>query len=231
MRYSKDHKAATHARIVQNASVLLREKGARGVGVADLMKGVGLTHGGFYAHFGSRDDLVNEAIASALDQNAERWKAVAGDGPLETRLLALIDFYLSAGHRDRLGQGCALAALAADVSREGAKTRRTLLNKLDDLVRMLASEGGRPPVARARQRAIATIATLMGTLVLARIAGNGALSQEFLEAGKSAAHSYAETGAKRKLTSRKQVAVRKPKEGAHRAPLRQGSADRKRIKS
>ncbi|MDR3469436.1 MAG: TetR/AcrR family transcriptional regulator [Xanthobacteraceae bacterium] len=186
MRYTKDHKAQTHAKIVENAATQLREKGARGVGVADLMKDVGLTHGGFYAHFGSREDLVNEAIAFAMDQNTTKWHQVFGDIPVGERYPALVEAYLSTFHRDRPGEGCAIAALAADVSREGAKTRRLFLNKLDDQVGLLAAEDGHLPPRKARQKAIGAMATLVGALVLARIAKSGAQSQEILEAGKSA---------------------------------------------
>ena len=74
MRYSKEHKQETHARIVKKASVRLREKGAHGIGVADLMKEAGLTHGGFYAHFDSREALVIEAFAYAMDRSNEPWR-------------------------------------------------------------------------------------------------------------------------------------------------------------
>lgn len=202
MRYSKGHKAETHARIVRNAAVQLREKGARGVGVADLMKDVGLTHGGFYAHFSSRDDLVNEAIAAAMDQNVAQWAETIGNKSEEERFATFVDGYLSTKHRDKLGEGCAFAALANDVSRESAKTRRIFLNKLDGLVSMLAAGDGRRPTAQARQRAISTFATMMGTLLLARVAGNGALSQEILEAGKSTVPRRNGKAAPRKPASR-----------------------------
>ena len=74
MRYSKEHKSETHARIVKKASVKLRERGAHGIGVADLMKDAGLTHGGFYAHFTSREALVIKAFAYAMDRSTARWR-------------------------------------------------------------------------------------------------------------------------------------------------------------
>ena len=77
MRYTKEHKLETHARIVKKASVRLREKGAHGIGVADLMKDAGLTHGGFYAHFDSREALVVEAFSYAMDRSIERWRKIA----------------------------------------------------------------------------------------------------------------------------------------------------------
>ena len=227
MRYSKDHKAATHARIVQNASAQLREKGARGVGVADLMKDVGLTHGGFYAHFGSRDDLVNEAIAAALDQNAESWRQVVAGKPVEARGAALAEEYLSARHRDNPRKGCALASLAADVSREGPKTRRIFLSKLEGMVNLLAADDGRPPAAKARQKALGIVGTLIGTLVLARVAGSGALSEEILEAGRVAVLERNRVHATRKPALGKRGVSAKPKRGGRLLPEKM-AADRKR---
>src|SRR3982074_481300 len=103
MRYSKEHKLETHARIVKKASVRLREKGAHGVGVADLMKEAGLTHGGFYAHFDSREALVIEAFADAMDRSTERWRKLAEQTPPEKRLATIVGTYLTPLHRDDPG--------------------------------------------------------------------------------------------------------------------------------
>src|SRR5579863_9869134 len=100
MRYSREHKLETHARIVKKASVRLREKGAHGIGVADLMKDAGLTHGGFYAHFDSREALVIEAFAHAMDRSTERWRKQSEEAPAEKRLSAIVNGYLSPLHRD-----------------------------------------------------------------------------------------------------------------------------------
>src|SRR5271155_5546023 len=108
MRYSREHKFQTHTRIVKKASVKLREKGAHGIGVADLMKDAGLTHGGFYAHFDSREALVIEAFSHAMDRATERWRKAAETMPHEKRLAAVVDIYLSPGHRDDPGHGCAV---------------------------------------------------------------------------------------------------------------------------
>ena len=96
MRYSREHKLETHARIVKKASVRLREKGAHGIGVADLMKEAGLTHGGFYAHFDSREALVIEAFAYAMDRSTERWRKIAEETPPEKRLATIVDSYSDA---------------------------------------------------------------------------------------------------------------------------------------
>ena len=112
MRYSKEHKQETHARIVKKASVRLREKGAHGIGVADLMKEAGLTHGGFYAHFDSREALVIEAFRYAMDRSTERWRKLAEQTPPDKRLASIVDSYLTPVHRDDPGHGCAVPTLA-----------------------------------------------------------------------------------------------------------------------
>src|ERR1700722_10090914 len=111
MRYSREHKQETHARIVKKASVRLREKGAHGIGVADLMKEAGLTHGGFYAHFDSREALVIEAFAYAMDRSTDRWRKLADRTPPDQRLAAIVASSLPPAHRDAPGRGCAIPTL------------------------------------------------------------------------------------------------------------------------
>lgn len=186
MRYSKEHKLETHARIVKRASVRLREKGAHGIGVADLMKDAGLTHGGFYAHFDSREALVIEAFAYAMDRSTERWRKLAEATPPGKRLATIVDSYLTAVHRDDPGHGCAVPALGAEIARESSKTRRAFAIKLDEMIEMLAAQIPGVPHKASRKRALGTLATMIGTLVLARIAGNGDFSDEILVAGRDA---------------------------------------------
>jgi len=186
MRYSKEHKLETHARIVKKASVRLREKGAHGVGVADLMKEAGLTHGGFYAHFDSREALVIEAFADAMDRSTERWRKLAEQTPPEKRLATIVGTYLTPLHRDDPGHGCAVPTLGAEIARESPKTRKAFAAKLEQMIDMLAAQIPEPPRKAARKQAMAVIATLMGTLVLARVAGNGDFSDEILGAGREA---------------------------------------------
>src|ERR1700742_3454150 len=138
MRYSKEHKAETHERIVKQASVRLREKGAHGIGVADLMKEVGLTHGGFYAHFDSREALVIEAFGYAMDRGYERWRKIAEETPPEKRLATIVDSYLTASHRDDPGRGCAVPSLGAEIARESPKTRKAFAAKLEQMIDMIA---------------------------------------------------------------------------------------------
>jgi TetR/AcrR family transcriptional repressor of nem operon len=187
MRYSREHKLETHARIVKKASVRLREKGAHGIGVADLMKEAGLTHGGFYAHFDSREALVIEAFGYAMDRGIERWRRVAGQIPPDKRLSTIVEAYLTPTHRDDPGSGCAVPTLGAEIARESPKTRRAFAAKLEQMIDMIADQiPGVSPKA-ARKQAMATLATMMGAIVMSRIAGSGEFSDEILSAGREAA--------------------------------------------
>ncbi|MCX7318875.1 MAG: TetR/AcrR family transcriptional regulator [Hyphomicrobiales bacterium] len=207
MRYSKEHKAETHARIVKKASVRLRERGAHGIGVADLMKEAGLTHGGFYAHFDSREALVVEAFEYAMDRSIARWRQQSADTTPEERFSSIVNAYLSPQHRDNPGHGCAMPALGAEIAREGPKTRRAFAAKLDDMIGLLAEQlPGGPD--RARKQAMATLATLMGTILMARIAGTGEMSDEFLKVGRDAALAHAMPQPATRRTATKKAASR-----------------------
>src|SRR6478736_5786586 len=183
MRYSREHKQETHDRIVKKASVRLREKGAHGIGVADLMKEAGLTHGGFYAHFDSREALVIEAFAYAMDRANERWRKMAEQTPPEKRFSAIVETYLTPVHRDDPGHGCAVPALGAEIARESPKTRKAFAAKLEQMIEMMTDQIPDVP----RKAAIAALTTMMGTLVLSRIAGTGEFSDEILGSGREAA--------------------------------------------
>lgn len=187
MRYSPEHKQETHDRIVKKASVRLREKGAHGIGVADLMKEAGLTHGGFYAHFDSREALVIEAFGYAMDRSMEHWRKITDEASPEKRLALIAEAYLSALHRDNPGHGCSIPALGAEIARESPKARKAFAGKLDEMIELMADYI--PNVSRkaARKQAIATLATMAGTMLLARIAGSSELSDEVLKAGRDSA--------------------------------------------
>src|SRR5258707_10325147 len=186
MRYSREHKLETHARIVKKASVRLRERGAHGIGVADLMKDAGLTHGGFYAHFDSREALVIEAFAYAMDRGREHWRKLAEQVPPNKRLAMIVDSYLAPTHRDDPGHGCAVPTLGAEIARESPKTRKAFAAKLEQMIDMIAEQIQDVPRKAARKQAIAALTTMMGTLVLSRIAGSGEFSDEILASGREA---------------------------------------------
>lgn len=206
MRYSREHKQETHARIVKKASVRLREKGAHGVGVADLMKEAGLTHGGFYAHFDSREALVIEAFAYAMDRSMAHWRKLIEQTPPDKRLARIVESYLTPLHRDDPGHGCAVPTLGAEIARESQRTRKAFASKLEEMIDIMAEQIPDLPRKAARKQAMAALATMMGTLVLARIAGNSEFSGEILDAGRDAALERAlqtKTAAAKKPTSRR----------------------------
>ena len=205
MRYSKEHKQETHARIVRKASVRLREKGAHGIGVADLMKEAGLTHGGFYAHFDSRDALVIEAFAYAMDRSTARWRKMAEATPPEKRFAAIVESYLTPLHRDDPGHGCAITSLGAEIARESPRTRKAFAAKIEDMIDMMSDHLPDVPRKTARKHAIAALATMMGTLVLSRIAGSGEFSDEVLAAGRETVLARAPAKPARKKSGTKPI--------------------------
>jgi TetR/AcrR family transcriptional repressor of nem operon len=206
MRYSPEHKQETHDRIVRKASVRLREKGAHGIGVADLMKEAGLTHGGFYAHFDSREALVIEAFGYAMDRSMEHWRKLTDEVSPDKRLAMIADAYLSTLHRDNPGHGCSIPALGAEIARESPKARKAFAGKLDEMIELLADNIPNVPRKAARKQAVATLATMAGTMLLARIAGSSELSDEVLKVGRDSALD----GVKREPVK---PAAKKPKQG------------------
>lgn len=208
MRYSKEHKQKTRARIVRKASVRLREKGVHGVGVADLMKDAGLTHGGFYAHFDSRDALLVEALGYAMDRSVAQWGKLAEELRPQDRLVSIVQTYLSPVHRDDPGHGCAITALGAEIARESPRTRKAFAAKVAQLIDLMADQIAGLPRKAARKEAMALLASMMGTVLLARIAGSGASSDDIMQAGRKAALERAALLAAKNPAGRKLAAPR-----------------------
>jgi TetR/AcrR family transcriptional regulator, transcriptional repressor for nem operon len=186
MRYVKGHGLHTRNRIVEEASYGLRQAGANGISVSDLMKLAGLTHGGFYAYFESREALIIEAFAAAMDRTIAQWRNHTNGMPAEERFSALVAIYLRSGHRDDCARGCVLPALGTDIARSSPKARRAFASKLDEMIDVIAGLlPGKSP-KQARQIATSALATMMGSIALARAVGNKDLSDQILEAGRQA---------------------------------------------
>ncbi|MGB0122275.1 MAG: TetR/AcrR family transcriptional regulator [Silvibacterium sp.] len=181
MGYSNAQKARTHKRIVAIASRRFREKGLAGFGIAELMKEAGLTVGGFYKHFDSRDELVAEAVSSAFGDWQRRVDAaVASGGPSVSRS-ELIDDYLSDAHRKNPGKGCAFSALAPEIARSDKRTRALTSEQVrSDLELIVGLLPGKDKRA-ARSRAILTFSALVGAMSLARAVSDESLSREILK--------------------------------------------------
>jgi TetR/AcrR family transcriptional repressor of nem operon len=182
MKVSREQAIQNRERIVEKAAQLFRERGFDGIGVVDLMKEVGLTHGGFYGHFSSKEDLIAEASARALTRSLADWSKVA-DRASGDPLSAVAGLYLSSRHRDNPGAGCLLAALGPDVSRQGRAVRHTVTDYVRSACDLLATLVPGKSKAARRQKAISTYATLVGAMVIARAVDDPALSQEVLDAG------------------------------------------------
>ena len=151
MRYSAEHKAETHDRIVQLASRSFREHGSAGEGIARLMTGLGLTHGGFYRHFDSKEDLFAEVVARGFAETGDRLVAAAEAAPKGQELRAIIETYLSATHLDEPATGCVIAALAPELSRQPPALRERVNKTMEAYVlRMEKYLPGRTSADRRR---------------------------------------------------------------------------------
>lgn len=180
MRYEPQHKARTHRRIVRNASRQLRAKGLNGPAVTTLMKASGLTHGGFYRHFGSRDDLVVEAIEESLEELRDSLVAAAKQADPGEGWKAMVRSYLSLELCDRPDEGCPIAALAPDMGR----TRPALKQRISAAILKLRQEllpfmPGRNPNEKAANF-LAIFSSMVGTIAIARTMPDPAVRQGIL---------------------------------------------------
>jgi TetR/AcrR family transcriptional repressor of nem operon len=179
MRVSREQAAENRSRIVEVAAQRFRERGFDGIGVADVMKEAGLTHGGFYGHFGSKEELMAEAYRKALESSqAElRKRAARSSDPIAD----IARQYLTPRHRDNPGEGCAVAALGADVARQGRAVRRVFTEGLRAALEALAALAKGSSAAAKRRKAVRIYASWIGAMVLARAVDDPALSREILE--------------------------------------------------
>jgi TetR/AcrR family transcriptional regulator, transcriptional repressor for nem operon len=173
-------KAASHERIVRAAAGAIRRDGADRLSVAALMEQAGLTHGGFYRHFSSRDALIDEAVAAALAHGG-RYAGPGGGLPPDA-LRTVVGAYLSPAHRDHPEAGCAVAALAADVTRASGTARAAYTAQVRDNIDFLARaiDQHNPGSAGTRQEAITALAALVGAILMARATEGTSLSDEIL---------------------------------------------------
>jgi TetR/AcrR family transcriptional regulator, transcriptional repressor for nem operon len=178
MRHSKQDKAASHERIVAIAAARIRESGTEQPGVAEIMRAAGLTHGGFYKHFGSRDELIAEAVERALTDSQSRmpWITAGAEDPLA----AFADAYLSATHRDDPATGCGVVALGTDMARVGGPAQDAYRGQVERylayLERLLAGDDDDD----ARRRAIVTLSAMVGAVMISRALGPTPRSDEIL---------------------------------------------------
>ncbi|ANW03789.1 TetR/AcrR family transcriptional regulator [Bradyrhizobium icense] len=195
MRYAKGHKDHSHERILKAAAKRFRRQGIAATGMTGIMAEAGLTNGGFYSHFRSKDDLVREGLERALDEQLRRLEGDAAPGQLRE----LTRLYLSTEHRDRPDAGCASAALLPEIGRQPRAIRKAYAARIRELFEQLARR--LPPNSSSRtshDTAMGIFAVLVGALQLARAVEDPLMSDAILAAGVRAANTLADT-AKEKL--------------------------------
>ena len=174
MRYSQNHKAQTHQRIIKEASVRFRRDGIGATGLQPLMKALNLTHGGFYAHFKSKDELVEKALQAASAELDTHCAAIfSQERPLE----AFIDSYLSEWHHTSPDQGCPLPTMSSELGQRGQQSPTTD-TVLDARLKQIETALGSPS---ADEQSLVIMSTLVGALVLARSVENPQLATRILD--------------------------------------------------
>jgi TetR/AcrR family transcriptional repressor of nem operon len=177
MRHSKDEKTASHERIVNAAAARIRESGTDQPGVAEIMRAAGLTHGGFYKHFDSRDELIEEAVERALTENQKTVAQMVYEA--DDPLAAFADSYVSTAHRDDPAHGCGVVALGADVMRVGGAAQDAYRAQVDRYLAYLQSLLDGDDDDR-RKQANVTLSAMVGAVMIARALGPTPRSDELL---------------------------------------------------
>lgn len=179
MRVSRAQAEANRETVINVASRLFRERGFDGIGLKDLMKGAGLTQGGFYKQFESKDDLAALASQRAMDSATRKWSSVAASS--SDPLQAVIDLYLSAGHRGETGDGCPLVALGADAARQSPDVRKPFQDGIKAHLQILEELMPASDDADASRKAMAALSLMVGAVTLSRILTGEKLSDRLLE--------------------------------------------------
>lgn len=181
-RKTASRKEITHERIVEVAARAIRRSGYDGTGVADIMKEAGLTHGGFYAHFPSREVLLAEAADRAGAEAVALSEHIAASVPPEDALPSMVRAYLSKEHCEDIENGCPVSALGSEMPRQAPVVRRAATRRIKEMIDVIARQlpdWGQPG---AHEQALVTAATMVGAMVLARAVDDPKLSEGFLEA-------------------------------------------------
>jgi len=175
-------KEASHERIVSAAARAIRRSGYDGTGVADIMKEAGLTHGAFYAHFESREAMLAEAATRACAESAAAAAGVVASVPPQQALSSMLRAYLSQQHLKQVETGCPLAALGSETARQAPEVRRVTTRHVKEMIDLVARQSPDWGQPAAHERALVTIATMVGTLLLARAVDDPALSDNLCQA-------------------------------------------------
>jgi AcrR family transcriptional regulator len=181
-RTAPTRKEETHDRIVAAASRAIRRSGYANTAVADVMKDAGLTHGGFYAHFESRDAMLAEAADRAGAETLKMVERLAAEVPQEQLLLAMLGAYLSKEHVQNVENGCATAALCSEIPRQAPEVRHAATRRIKEMIDLVARQSPDWGHEVAHEKALVTVATMVGALVLSRAVDDERLSDALREA-------------------------------------------------
>ena len=181
MRVTRAQAEENRQAVINTASRLFREHGFDGIGLKDVMNAAGLTQGGFYKQFESKEDLIAQASQRAMESSAENWTEREAAHPNDT-LDKILRFYLSREHRNETAEGCPLPALGSDAARQGGEVRQAFEEGVDRYLAVLEQAVAGESAAERRARAAATLATMVGALLLSRVVKSDTLSREFLRA-------------------------------------------------
>ena len=185
MRVTRSQAVVNRLKVIDAASRLFKEHGFDGIGLKDLMNGAGLTQGSFYKQFKSKEDLAARACERAMTLAAEQWSSAAEAHP-ERPLNSLIDFYLSAEHRDAVSDGCPLVALGSDVGRASREVRAAFEGGIKAHLDILKSYMSRDENGASTETAMANLATMVGALLLSRSTDDEELSNAILSSAAKA---------------------------------------------
>jgi TetR/AcrR family transcriptional regulator, transcriptional repressor for nem operon len=181
MRYSSQHKQETRFRVLKEAASAIRAKGPDGVAVTSIMARAGLTHGGFYAHFASKDELVGEAIGTMFDEVRDRMASLGGSDDAKASLRNVLTYYLSAEHRDNPSEGCPMPALSGDLTRTVGPVRACFTQGVLDMTARITKALETIGIENAEREANALQAQLVGAVALARAVDSATLSDAILQ--------------------------------------------------
>ncbi|WP_114191880.1 TetR/AcrR family transcriptional regulator [Edaphovirga cremea] len=181
MKVNREQAAANRERVLDTAARLFRERGFDGIGVAELMKNAGLTHGGFYANFSSKEDLIAQASARILERNADYWRSLAQTGG-DKSLREISADYLRGSFESGVGTGCLLAALGAESARQGESVRQVIASGVNEVLSAATQSMPGETEKQRRHQAMVTYAATIGALVLARATDDASLAEEIFQA-------------------------------------------------
>ncbi|HEY4211064.1 MAG TPA: TetR/AcrR family transcriptional regulator [Steroidobacteraceae bacterium] len=186
MRYQSEHKEQTRQRVLTEAAAAIRESGPDGIGVAAIMAKAGLTHGAFYAHFESKDDLVAQAISRMFEESSEKFLKRTENLPAAAALTHYLDMYLSTRHRDAPQSGCPLPSLSGEVARLPDAARARFASGLETLTAALAGRIRELGHADPEMLATSMISEMVGALAMSRAVEDTAESDRILQASRNA---------------------------------------------